>query len=275
MNIGFIGAGQMAQALAAGIAEKSISAENSTAIEFWISDPSSEARDSFRQRVGEFAVVHVVNTNADIIPNARIVFLAVKPQFVSVALENLLATTRDLPKTILVSIVAGMTIDKLSRLSGCQRIVRVMPNTPCLIGRGTSGVVASPEVNDQERDEVLQLLKSVGTVNQVSEAQIDAVTGLSGSGPAYVFTFIEALCDGGVLNGLPRDIASALALETVLGAAELVRQTGEPTALLRDRVTSPGGTTIAGLKALEAKGFRDAVISAVTAATERSRELGS
>ena len=273
MKIGFIGAGQMAQALAAGIAKSQDL--GSTGPEFWISDPSPDATRAFLSATENVATTTVVDTNSEVVLNVPIVFLAVKPHFLAKALEHLKTAVEQRPDVVLISIVAGATIFELRRLTGADRIVRTMPNTPCLIGCGAIGYSASPEVGASELATAVSLLACVGRVFQVDEANLDAVTGLSGSGPAYVFTFIEALTDGGVLNGLSRAKASELALQTVLGSAQLLRQTGEHPAALRDRVTSPGGTTIAALKALEETGFRDAVMSAVSAATERSIELGS
>ncbi len=243
-------------------------------IEFWISDPNAAAIESFTSRVGGLAQVHQVASNPEVVRQANPVLIAVKPQFVAQAFEKFKQAVDIDSSTLLISIVAGVTISELQRLSRAERIIRAMPNMPCLIGKGAIGYAASPAISQQELALVVDLLASVGNVHQVSEENLDAVTGLSGSGPAYVFTFIEALTDGGVLNGLPRSVAADLALQTVLGAAELVRQSKEHTAVLRDRVTSPGGTTIAGLKALEETGFRDAIMSAVSAATERSIELG-
>ena len=154
------------------------------------------------------------------------------------------------------------------------RLVRVMPNTPCLVGQGACGFCLGEKATDDDGRLVEQLLQSVGLAYQVEEKLLDAVTGLSGSGPAFVYTIIEALSDGGVRMGLPRQVATALAAQTVRGAAEMVLATGEHTGALKDRVTSPGGTTIAGIQALESGGLRAALMAAVEAATRRSTELG-
>jgi pyrroline-5-carboxylate reductase len=168
-----------------------------------------------------------------------------------------------------------VTLSRLSAgLPDGQRIVRVMPNTPCLIGRGASGYSLGAHATVQDGQLVAELLAAVGVAYEVPENQLDAVTGLSGSGPAFVYTMIEALGDGGAEMGLPRELAADLAAHTVAGAAEMVLATGETPAVLRDRVTSPGGTTLAGLKVLEEGGFRAAAIGAVRAATRRSEELG-
>lgn len=175
---------------------------------------------------------------------------------------------------LLISIAAGVRIESIAKWTGSTRIIRVMPNTPCLVSAGAAAFAASPGATAEDRQFVKEWFSTIGYAAEVSENLLDAVTGLSGSGPGYVFTLIEALADGGVLVGLPRDVALRLAAQTFLGAAKMVLETGEHPAALRDRVTSPGGTTIAGLKALEAGAARDALMSAVAAATNRAKELG-
>jgi pyrroline-5-carboxylate reductase len=176
---------------------------------------------------------------------------------------------------LVVSIAAGVTLARLSAgLPEGQRIVRVMPNTPCLVGRGASGYSLGERATTADGELVARLLSSVGAAHKVPEQLLDAVTGLSGSGPAFVYTMIEALAEGGVRAGLPSELAAELAARTVAGGAEMVLTTGESPAVLRDRVTSPGGTTLAGLAALEKGGFSRAVVDAVCAAARRSAELG-
>jgi pyrroline-5-carboxylate reductase len=175
---------------------------------------------------------------------------------------------------LVISIVAGLDSQALETAAGPDvRVVRVMPNTPALVGQGAAAYSLGNRATEGDAVLVEKILRGVGLAVRVKESLLDAVTGLSGSGPAYVFTVIEALADGGVLMGLPRDLALKLAAQTVAGAAAMVRDTGEHPAVLRDQVTSPGGTTIAGLEELESGGLRSALISAVRAATERSRQL--
>lgn len=260
----------MAQALASGIS----SADSS--INFEIADPSQASQDAFKKKVS--APIEIRSDNAQLFARCEIVFLSVKPQYLADAIDAQ-AIAAALPKSgqapLVVSIMAGVTIAKISDATGLERIIRVMPNTPSLIMEGASAIACSPKVTEGELKTVSKLMASVGCVTSVSEKLLDAVTGLSGSGPAYVFTFIEALIDGGVLNGLPRDTARELAIQTVIGAAKLVQESGEHPAVLRDRVTSPGGTTIEALKVLEMNNFRGTVIQAVESSTRRSKELGA
>lgn len=264
-TIGFIGAGQMAQALAAGIC-----ATFGNELKLSISDPSPQACATFEELVGDQVAVNRASTNQAVVQTSDVVFLAVKPQYLEQALQDVAFESHPL----IVSIVAGVRIFQLERLTGIKRIIRVMPNTPCLIGAGASALAAGNQVDESDIEMIKRFLDCVGIVVEIAEDLMDSVTGLSGSGPAYVFTLIESMIDGAVLTGMPRATARQLAVQTVVGAAGMVQQTGEHPALLRDRVTSPGGTTIEGLKALEESSFRDAVMSAVQAATNRSRELG-
>ena len=210
-------------------------------------------------------------SNAEVVAGSDLVFLAVKPQHMAdVMREVQAAATGD---TLFVSIAAGVTLAKLAAGLGTQRIIRVMPNTPCLVGRGASAFARGSGATAADGQRVAALLNAVGIAVELDEHLLDAVTGLSGSGPAFVYVMIEALSDGGVRMGLPRTVATQLAAQTVLGAAEMVLG-GEHPAVLKDRVASPGGTTIAGLQALEDRGLRAALIAAVEAATLRSKELG-
>ena len=212
--------------------------------------------------------------NRQVAEAADILLLAVKPQQVAAVAEQL-GGRLDSSK-LLVSIAAGVRLRKLAELLQTERLVRVMPNTPCLVGCGASGYSLGSGATAADAELVRQLLESVGKAFLLSDEKLlDAVTGLSGSGPAFIYIIIEALSDGGVRMGLARDVASALAAQTVRGAAEMVLRTGEHPAALKDRVTSPGGTTIAGLQALDVGGIRASLMAAVEAATRRSAELGN
>ncbi len=265
-RIAFIGTGQMATALASGFSRQLIRASNISGC-----DPSEEARKRFAERVG--AGVTVRRDASEIVPDAAIVFLAVKPQVMSSALTQLAPLLNG--SQLVVSVAAGYTLERmLKALPEGTRLIRVMPNTPCLVGRGASGMSISASVRPEDTALVTALLETTGIVEVVPESLLDAVTGLSGSGPAYIFQVIEALSDGGVRMGLPRATSTRLAAQTVLGAAEMVLQTRQHPGELKDGVTSPGGTTIAGLHALERGGLRASLMNAVEAATLRSIELG-
>jgi pyrroline-5-carboxylate reductase len=213
-----------------------------------------------------------VDSNREVVTGADVVFLAVKPQYVAEAAPEARGAVDE--AKLVVSIVAGVTLAKLAQQFGTGRLVRVMPNTPCLVGEAAAAYCLGEGASPDDGQLVKDLLSAVGVAIQVEERLLDAVTGLSGSGPAYAFVMIEALADGGVRMGLPRDVALTLAAQTLLGAAKMVLHTHEHPAMLKDRVASPGGTTIAGLQALEERAVRGALIAAVEAATRRSMELG-
>lgn len=265
-RIGFIGAGQMATALAKGFVQAGLV----TGKEVLASDPSSEARERFAQAVGSRST----DDNSEIVRGSDILFLAVKPQQMACVMAELKGKVT--AEHLVVSIAAGVRLSVLAQGLGPDvRLVRVMPNTPCLVGQGACGYCLGDRATAADGQLVEQLLRSVGIAVAVDEKLLDAVTGLSGSGPAFVYVMIEALSDGGVRMGLPRPVATTLAAQTVLGAAQMVVATGEHTGVLKDRVASPGGTTIAGLQALEEGGLRAALMAAVAAATKRSMELGA
>lgn len=264
-TIGFVGAGQMAKALASGmVASQLVPAKGVIAY-----DPTPAAAESFADQIPG-AVIE--SDNAAVAKRAEVIVLAVKPQVVQTVLAQLGPEVEQ--RHLVISIAAGVTIATIQAGLPQARVVRVMPNTPCLVGFGASAYALGNSATPADSDTVRQLLESVGIALQVDEKLLDAVTGLSGSGPAYVFTMIEALSDGGVRAGLPRSVATALAVQTVRGAAEMVATSHEHPAVLKERVTSPGGTSIAGLQAAEEHGLRAALIAAVQAATNRSIELG-
>ena len=263
-RIGFVGAGQMARALAAGMVKAGrVAADRVVAF-----DPVAAAWDDFAKAVPG---AKRAATNAEVVKSADVIFLAVKPQTFATAAQEMQSAIS--PDKLIVSILAGTPLAQLTSKLNTQRVARVMPNTPCLVGRGASGYACGVGCSAQDVEHVGKLLQAVGIAFSLPEHLLDAVTGLSGSGPAYAYLMIEALSDGGVLSGLPRQVATALAAQTLLGAAEMVLS-GEHPGVLKDRVASPGGTTIAGLHSLEQNGVRGALMSAVQAATKRSQELG-
>ena len=265
LRIGFIGAGQMATALARGFVQaKVISADRIVAC-----DVSTDASAKFAGQTGGTIVAGA----SAVLSKSSLVFLAIKPQQMATVLSELKPALTS--EHLIVSIAAGISLAKLSDgLGTFSRLIRVMPNTPALVGVGASAFARGATATDEDGQVVQGLLSTVGLALEVPEKLLDAVTGLSGSGPAYVYQFIEGLSDGGVRMGLPRDVATRLAAQTVLGAAQMVLTTGQHPGPLKDAVTSPGGTTIAGLHALEQGGMRGILMNAVQAATERSQQLG-
>lgn len=265
LTIGFLGAGKMATALAKGF----IHAELVFPGQIIGGDLSANARRSFTTETGAKAT----DDNAEVLKAAQILVLAVKPDHVRGVLTGL--RRRFTTRHLLISIAAGVTTAELEALLPVGgRVIRVMPNTPALVGAGASAFALGKNATAADGELAHKLLSAVGVAFQVKEMLLNAVTGLSGSGPAYVYQFIEALSDGGVAAGLPRDLATRLAAQTVLGAAKMVMETGQHPGALKDQVTSPGGTTIEGLHALEKGRLRATVMSAVRAATEKSKNLG-
>jgi len=264
-RVGFLGAGQMAAALARGwLAAGLVSPATLKA-----SDPVPAARARFQEQTGCPATAG----NREVVAASDILVLAVKPQTMPALLDDIRNTVTE--RHLIISIAAGITLRQLADgLLHNHRLVRVMPNTPCLVGASAAGFAVGPGTRPEDAGTVEKLFAAVGKAFALPEASLDAVTGLSGSGPAFVYVMIEALADGGVRMGLPRDAALTLAAQTVLGSARMVLETNQHPMVLKDAVTSPGGTTIAGLHALERGGFRAAVMDAVEAATRRSAELG-
>jgi pyrroline-5-carboxylate reductase len=268
LRIGFLGAGKMATALGKGFVNAGLArGEHLVA-----SDPVEGARQSFAKEVGAKATA----SNAEVLEFARVLVLAVKPDQVREVLGGI--QNQFTEEHLLISIAAGVPIarleDTLKREHQRPRVIRVMPNTPALVGASASAYALGAGARREDGELAKRLLSAVGVAFEVKESLLDAVTGLSGSGPAYVYMVIEALSDGGVAAGLPRDVATQLAAQTVFGSAKMVLETGLHPGVLKDMVTSPGGTTIEGLHELEKGGLRAALISAVRAATEKSRKLG-
>mmetsp|Transcript_12103 Transcript_12103/g.31660 ORF Transcript_12103/g.31660 Transcript_12103/m.31660 type:complete len:277 (+) Transcript_12103:34-864(+) len=265
LRLGFIGAGMMAGAMIRGL----VSSNTCLATNLIASDAYKPCLDSLQSELG----IRTTQSNSDVAAHADVIVLAVKPAQVREVCEDLHKANA---RALVVSIAAGVPIKRMAGwLPANARIVRVMPNTPCLVGELAAAYAPNEHCSPADTALVGSMLGALGTAFKVKEGDLDAVTGLSGSGPAYVFQFIEALSDGGVRAGLPRAVATNLAAKTVRGAATMVLETGKHPGELKDQVTSPGGTTIAGVHALESGGMRAAVMNAVLAATERSRELGN
>ncbi len=264
-RLAIIGGGNMGEALIRGIVRAGILKRE----EIILSEIRSERRDVLVKNYG----IEAAANNIEAINKAEAVILCVKPQ----QMDNVLSEIRDKPISgkLFISIAAGIRVEKIKGFLGpSARIIRVMPNTPAACLQGASAIYLSPDCSIEDREFAEKIFQSVGRVVIIDrEDLMDAVTALSGSGPAYVFAFLEALADGGVKMGLPRDISLLLAAQTILGAISLYFESGLHPAVLRDRVTSPGGTTIYGLMELERGGFRALVMKAVEAATLRSREL--
>jgi pyrroline-5-carboxylate reductase len=263
-SIGFIGGGNMAEALIRGLVQ---AIEDASQI--GVSDPSEARLTELEVRYG----LRTDASNLAIAEWADVVVLAVKPQVLPAVLNELRPSVS--PDTLFISVAAGATTQSIAAgLGGEPRIVRSMPNTPALIQVGATVVAAGAHASESDIELSREIFDSVGITEVLAESQLDAVTGLSGSGPAYVFVMLESLADAGVKVGLPRPIALKLAAQTLMGSAKLLLDTNGHPGQLKDMVTSPGGTTIAGLHALEAGGLRTTLISAVEAATNRAKELG-
>ena len=265
LTIGFLGAGKMATALAKGFVQAGLV----TPRDLIASDPVAAATDAFARETGAKTTAF----NPDVASRARVLILAVKPDQVRAVLGEVREQFTD--EHLLISIAAGVTLARLEEALGTgARIIRVMPNTPALVGQSATAFALGKAASREDGQLAQKLFSAVGVAFELKEALLDAVTGLSGSGPAYVYLFIEGLSDGGVAAGLPREIATRLAAQTVLGSAQMVLETGQHPGLLKDMVTSPGGTTIEGLHELEKGKLRATLISAVRAASEKSKKLG-
>jgi pyrroline-5-carboxylate reductase len=264
-TIGFLGTGNMAEALIKGLTVAGVVEPQ----QIHGSDPRRERCNEMHERYG----IHMTTHNEDVVRHAEIVVLSVKPQILPKVCDEVAPHLK--PHALVISIAAGVPLSVLERrLPAGTRVVRTMPNTPALVGAGATAIAAGPHAREEDVEAAQRIFDAVGMSVVLEESQLDAVTGLSGSGPAYVFLIIEALSDAGVKMGLSRYNAQALAAQTVLGSAKLLIETKEHPGRLKDMVTSPGGTAIAGLHTLEAGGLRTTLINAVEVATLRSRELG-
>ncbi len=263
-TIGFIGAGKMAEGIIKGILKSGLVPSE----RIIVSDIDTERLKALKAayRIG-------TGSNIDVSRKCDLIFLAVKPQHAHAVFEEL--TGIDLEKKCLLSIMAGVTTERIENgLKKKVPVIRVMPNIAATVQAAASAFCLGKWATPEHATIARAILETFGTATLVDETLMDAVTGLSGSGPAYVFSFIEALADGGVMMGLPRDTALTLATQTLFGAAKMILESQEHPAILREKVTSPGGTTIYGLAEMERFGFKNAMIRAVAKATERSKELG-
>jgi pyrroline-5-carboxylate reductase len=261
-----IGGGQMSEALIKGMLAAGLTEAGSITVV----EPAAERR----KHLGSSYQVQTTESAAELAENSRVVILAVKPQIMEAVLSAYQEYFTE--EHLVISIAAGVTIRQIEQsLREKQRIIRVMPNTPALVMAGASAMSGNAYASKEDMDLCEKIFSAVGICAEVPENLLDAVTGLSGSGPGYVFTFLEAMIDGGVLAGIPRPLAEQLALQTLYGSAQLALESKQPAAVLKGNVTSPGGTTITGLHVLEQDGLRGTVMAAVKAAADRSRELGT
>ncbi len=262
--IGFIGSGNMANAIVGGI----INANLVPSINVVCSDHSMAKLEDFHNRYG----ITIATSNSEVANKSDILILSVKPQFYPEVINEIKDQVKE--NTIIVSIAAGQKIETINKLFRKEvKIVRAMPNTPALVAEGMTALSPCPMVLPEELDLICNIFNSFGKCEVVSEKLMDVVTGLSGSSPAFIFMIIEAMADGAVLEGMPRDKAYKFAAQTVLGSAKMVLETGKHPAHLKDMVCSPGGTTIEGVSVLEEKGLRASMIKAVQAATKKSKDL--
>lgn len=265
ISLGAIGGGVMAEA----ILSRLISREVYTPETIVVSEPNAARREFWQQQYQ----VRVTDSNQTVATDAEVLLLAIKPQVLSAVVADLSSQSLQ-SSQLVISILAGVSLSTLETSFAQQPVIRAMPNTPATVGMGITAIAPGKLVTNKQLQVAKKIFAAVGKVVEVPEYQMDAVTALSGSGPAYVAMVVEALADGGVKAGLPRAIALELALETVLGTAQLLSQSELHPAVLKDRVSSPGGTTIAGVASLEKAGFRSALIEAVQAAYLRAIELG-
>ena len=264
MTFGFLGFGKMASALIQGMLNAGCCRPEDIVVVNRHPESAVEDVEKLGIRYG--------TSPRTVVDQAEAVVLGTKP---ADSLQLLKDVRQYLDGKLLISVAAGVSVDRLQEAAGHRtRVIRAMPNTPSLIGKGATAYALGDHATMTDAEIAEKVFSAVGIVYRVRESALDAVTGLSGSGPAYVFTFVEALADGGVMMGLPREVALELAVQTVFGSALMIRETGKHPAELREMVASPGGTTMAAIEILEARGLRHTIMSAVRAASERARELG-
>ncbi|MFO0728066.1 MAG: pyrroline-5-carboxylate reductase [Myxococcota bacterium] len=259
-----LGAGNMGQALLGGLLED----KDANPARIAVTTKRPEKAAEIAKKLG----VRGVSKNVEAVEGADLVLLAVKPQILPKVLEEIRGRA---PNALYVSVAAGISTERIENgIGGTARVIRAMPNTPALIHEGATAISPGRYATEDDVAVALELFKKVGRVVTVDEVHLDAVTGLSGSGPAYLMLIVEAFADAGVKVGLSREIAMELAVQTIAGSARLLQKTGEHPGKLKDMVTSPGGTAIAGLHTLEEGGLRTTIMNAVEAATRRAKELG-
>lgn len=264
IKIGFIGCGNMSKAMIGGIIKNNIFKKE----EILGSDSSSSTLETIKDQLG----IQITRNNKEVINKSNLVVLAIKPQYYEIIIKEIASLLR--PEHILITIAPGQTLKRLSEYMGKPtKIVRTMPNTPALVGEGMTGVCCNELVTHKELEYVCTILRSFGKAEIVLESQMDAVVAVSGSAPAYVFMLIEAMADGAVLEGMPRDKAYQFAAQTVLGSAKMLLETGKHPGELKDMVCSPGGTTIEAVRVLEEKGFRSSIMEAMKACTNKAKGL--
>ncbi|MDR0767986.1 MAG: pyrroline-5-carboxylate reductase [Methanosarcinales archaeon] len=261
-KIGFLGAGKMASAIIKGLLEYGIMPDNIAAGEHW-----APAADAARKEFG----IYVTENNAEVVKRSDILIIAVKPKDI----EGALSTAGDTKNKLFISIAAGITINNLERMAGHNaRVIRAMPNICATVLQSATGISRGTNATAEDAAVAMEIFSAIGVAMEINENLLDAVTGLSGSGPAFVFEVIEAMADGGVYAGLDRGTAQTLAAQTVLGAAVMVIESGVHPGALKDMVCSPGGTTIEGVSVLERRAARSAFMDAVIAAADKSERLG-
>lgn len=264
MKLGLIGCGNMAQAMMEGIIEEKLIPSN----EIIASDQYKPSLEKAKEKLG----INVTSDNKEVVANSEMIILAVKPQFYDLVIKEIAPIINE--DTVIITIAPGQTLEKIEEEFNKQvKIVRTMPNTPAMVGQGMTGMCTNKYVTEEETKEVKRVLEGFGQVEVVPEYMMDAVVAVSGSSPAYVFMFIEALADGAVLNGMSRSQAYTFAAQTVLGSAKMVLETKLHPAELKDMVCSPAGTTIEAVKTLEDSGFRSSVIKGMTACVERAKNM--
>lgn len=265
-QIGFIGCGKMAQAMIAGILKGEIAKPN----QIIGSAVTQDTRELVKEKYG----IRMTDNNVDVAKDSDILFLAVRPDLHTLVINEIKNVTTE--HTVVITVAAGIDIDYLSQSFGKNvKIVRSMPNTPSLVGEGMSAICYNSHVNNEDLDNVISIFNSFGKTEVIEEGLMDAIPAISGSSPAYVYMFIEALADGGVMQGIPRQKAYKLAAQAVLGAAKMVLETGEHPGKLKDNVCSPSGATIQAVSTLEKESFRGSILSAMESCTQRIHEISN